>query len=408
MAPPPVKSKQARPIQQRDTSIWDILADAKGKGKGKGKDMAETEPPTPKLSKRKSLSKSIADDPKPLSAPKDNTRRSYKGKKRTSFVGEPRSIGSVIDLVDDHQATSIPARTRGRPSLPNTSINGSMVSSDAFPPPQKRQRIVHDFDDDRPPVSQFSPHVDLSSPSKSRQSRHSQRRKVTSHAAPEPAPPKPQNLMIHTPSKAKIAAPLEPTSSVKRIKLIVRRPPPTYTNPRQRPPPPRFGNSLSSLLSSYVMLDGNERSSVELEHDARQKAIFMEQVYSLQKQGRMLLRPDLATVADRNAVSVEIKRSMDAWDHIVEEMQDHRGERDTGQQIAASIAKKMRAHWESLALKEGSARIAEEKRMKKLAKTRSIMVVTEWKKAVFVRAIHLGVASLINLVTDDIAWRTFL
>lgn len=156
------------------------------------------------------------------------------------------------------------------------------------------------------------------------------------------------------------------------------------------------------------MLDGNERSSVELEHDARQKAIFMEQVYSLQKQGRMLLRPDLATVADRNAVSVEIKRSMDAWDHIVEEMQDHRGERDTGQQIAASIAKKMRAHWESLALKEGSARIAEEKRMKKLAKTRSIMVVTEWKKAVFVRAIHLGVASLINLVTDDIAWRTFL
>ena len=370
--------------------------------------MAETEPPTPKLSKRKSLSKSIADDPNPLSAPKDSTRRSYKGKKRTSFVGEPRSIGSVIDLVDDHQATSIPARTRGRPSLPTTSINGSMVSSDAFPPPQKRQRIVHDFDDDRPPVSQFSPHVDLSSPSKSRQSRHSQRRKVTSHAAPEPAPPKPQNLMIHTPSKAKIAAPLEPTSSVKRIKLIVRRPPPTYTNPRQRPPPPRFGHSLSSLLSSYVMLDGNERSSVELEHDARQKAIFMEKVYSLQKQGRMLLRPDLATVADRNAVSVEIKRGMDAWDHIVEEMQDHRGERDTGQQIAASIAKKMRAHWESLALKEGSARIAEEKRMKKLAKTRSIMVVTEWKKAVFVRAIHLGVASLINLVTDDIAWRTFL
>ena len=72
----------------------------------------------------------------------------------------------------------------------------------------------------------------------------------------------------------------------------------------------------------------------------------------------------------------------------------------TGVQVAASVAAKVRGYWEGMAVREERARLAEERRLKALAKATIRLVVGEWKKAVFVRRFSLVVSAVLCLRVD--------
>ncbi|KZT03925.1 uncharacterized protein LAESUDRAFT_728619 [Laetiporus sulphureus 93-53] len=183
--------------------------------------------------------------------------------------------------------------------------------------------------------------------------------------------------------------PLEPSSHVKstvrRIKLIVRRPDPVYSSPLQRPPLPRYGESLSDFLSSFAVLDGKELDATELQELARKEAAFLNRVDRLHKEGRFFptSRSD-DTVGRSRSPSDLYDQHEDPWAHVLDAVKAKALHRPlTGHQVAAQVASRMRAYWESRAVKEDKIKVQEEKRLRALAKATVKMVVAEWKKAVY-------------------------
>ena len=86
----------------------------------------------------------------------------------------------------------------------------------------------------------------------------------------------------------------------------------------------------------------------------------------------------------------------DIWTDIVPaaiSMKKLFASRMSGKQIAASIAAKVKVYWENMAIKEDKARVAEERRLRQLAKSVLKEVIAEWKKAVFVRCSCLVIYS---------------
>lgn len=200
----------------------------------------------------------------------------------------------------------------------------------------------------------------------------------------------------------------------------MRRPPPSYTNPRQRPPPPRFQSSLESFLRSYTTLNDQDQTEDNLQKMAAQEAVLRKKIDRLQKLGRFFPFTEAASSTSNNSVSAsdgnhvggsgaggdssssnsnkisllprEPQRPKDAWDHVIEAV-THRN-RNTlvkGRQVAAQVASRIQGYWDQRALREKTARVQEEKRLRALAKATIKMVTSEWKKAVFVRYhMHLG------------------
>jgi len=226
-------------------------------------------------------------------------------------------------------------------------------------------------------------------------------------------PPEPR-LAAH-PSKSSLSrAPdelpsISRTSSIKRVRLIVRKPPPSYSNPRQKPPPPKFASNLTNFLSSYMSLDEQEQTLETLETLAQKEAAFREKIDRLHKQGRFLPflygdsfkglasgkatpAPVLAITANSNAR--DPRRTKDVWEHIVETIV-HRGRHGgggsaflfRGRQVATQVANRIQVYWDQSAVREDRARVQEERRVRALAKATVKMVVAEWKKAVFVSVV---------------------
>ena len=196
------------------------------------------------------------------------------------------------------------------------------------------------------------------------------------------------------------------TSSIKRVRLIVRKPPPSYSNPRQKPPPPKFASNLTDFLSSYMSLDEQEQTSETLETLAQKEAALREKIEGLHKQGRFVpflygeslkgLSPGKPTPAPVLAITAnpnvrDARRSKDAWEHIVETIV-HSGRAGgggsgflvRGRQVAAQVASRIQAYWDQSVVREDKARVQEEKRLRALAKATVKLAVAEWKKAVFV------------------------
>lgn len=212
-------------------------------------------------------------------------------------------------------------------------------------------------------------------------------------------PSKPPEPCLAAPSSKSLEPPfISRTSSIKRVRLIVRKPPPSYSNPRQKPPAPTFASNLTDFLSSYMALDEHEQTLEALETLARQEAAFREKIERLQKQGRFMPflygekatpAPVLAITANPNAR--DPRRSKDAWEHVVETIV-HRGRHGggssgflvRGRHVAAQVANRIQAYWDQSVVREDRARVQEEKRVRALAKATVKMVVAEWKKAVFV------------------------
>ncbi|KAI6046432.1 hypothetical protein EDC04DRAFT_3006780 [Pisolithus marmoratus] len=201
------------------------------------------------------------------------------------------------------------------------------------------------------------------------------------------------------------AAPLPKTTpSIKRIRLIVRRPPPSYTSPNQRPPPPRFQSSLESFLRSYTTINDQDQTETTLQTIAMQEAALRNKLDRLQRLGRFFPYTELSSSASFGSVSGgssiggnnwndlskcsllprEPQRPKDAWDYVVEAVvQRGRHGLVRGRQVAAHIANRIQVYWDQHASKEKAAKIQEEKRLRTLAKATIKMVTSEWKKAVF-------------------------
>ena len=186
--------------------------------------------------------------------------------------------------------------------------------------------------------------------------------------------------------------------TIKRIKLIVREPPPSFSSPRQRPPPPAFGKDISAFLSSYINIDGKDYTEEALESAARQQVRLLKRIGSLKSQGRLLLDADtaLALKATGEAGSKNLSalttdalhRPNDVWATIIAEviavrntMSRHRFGR--GGVIASSIVSKLDTRWANLRAREGREAQAEEKRLRVLARMTLRLVQNEWKKVVF-------------------------
>lgn len=222
----------------------------------------------------------------------------------------------------------------------------------------------------------------------------------------------PESRLVAHPSKTSLShVPDEPpsisrTSSIKRVRLIVRKPPPSYTNPRQKPPPPKFASNLTDFLSSYMSLGEQEQTVEALETLAQKEAALRERIERLHKQGRFgpfLYGESFKGLASGKATPVPVptimanpnardsRRSKDVWEHIVETIV-HRGRHGgggggflvRGRQVAAQVANRIQAYWDQSAVREDKARAQEEKRVRALAKATVKIVVAEWKKAVFV------------------------
>jgi helicase SWR1 len=196
-------------------------------------------------------------------------------------------------------------------------------------------------------------------------------------------PPLP-NHKARAPSAANgVLAPPPPKFMIKRIKLLVRPPPPSLSSPLQRPLPTKHGSSLTAFLDSYMTLNDNDVTPEVVDDSATKDAAILERIDSLRRHGRLLLGTDFVNV-------VQPKREPDHWDSVIDSVVTRGSKRTNGgRQVAKQIAGKIQAYWDGFAAREDKAKVQEEKRLRALAKATIKAVVNEWKKAVFVRIVQL-------------------
>jgi len=127
---------------------------------------------------------------------------------------------------------------------------------------------------------------------------------------------------------------------------------------------------------------------------AQRDAAVMNRIDSFRRQGRLLPSSD-EFVSNHMAngvngkpsalVAVEPKRGPDLWDYMISVVTAQaRVRKSHGRHVASQIASKIQAYWDGYAAKKDKAILQEEKRLRALAKSTVKMVISEWKKAVFV------------------------
>lgn len=204
--------------------------------------------------------------------------------------------------------------------------------------------------------------------------------------------------------------PTLPKINIKRVKLVVRRPPPPLTNPRQRPPPALYNSSLPAYLSSYQTIDDEDVDASTVEQNATADATTLERVNLFRSQGRFIPGTDVlfGTTAPTAAAFPTPQRSQDTWDHVVEAVAaqwKQRKKKSTGVQIAAQIGRMVQAYWDGQAARQDKAKAQEERRLRMLAKATIKLVTNEWKKAVFVCCLVFFAGVLLIEVFVSVAYK---
>ena len=188
-------------------------------------------------------------------------------------------------------------------------------------------------------------------------------------------------MLTELPSPSKV--------NVKRIRLIVRRPPLPLTNPRQRPPLPKFKWSLNALLSSYTCI-GEDEPDIDLatlERNAEAEAEILERVQEFCRDGRFLpgTQTLFGTKHDVGEYHPPQRTSTDIWDDVLKAVVARsRPKKSLGKQITSQIANKIQTHFDNQESKKVKAKEAEERRLRNLAKSTMKLVIGEWKKGIFV------------------------
>lgn len=320
--------------------------------------------------------------------------RQAKGKQR---VREPLSLegpsGSkeVVGQLAGISASQIHAHQKRLPV--------SVDSSHADPPYEtssRKKRKVAILEHDRPP--DVMPELDIPSLTASLM----QPKVLTSlkHPSNRHNKTRPIHLEIpHTvPTPSSVIEsykpPSKPPLTIRRVKLIVRRPPPALSHPNQRPSGPKFGESLSSLLTSYINHDSKELSANplpdEIIQSAQAQATFWTRVDTLKRAGKLFYIPDSDGLdpSGRLASHGDIRRDPDVWDFVLDEMIAYgkvRTRSPSGVQVAAQIAARVRAYWDAMSLKEDKMRVQEEQKRRVMARKLARDVTSAWSKALAVR-----------------------
>ncbi|KAG1854196.1 SNF2 family N-terminal domain-containing protein [Suillus subalutaceus] len=181
----------------------------------------------------------------------------------------------------------------------------------------------------------------------------------------------PPAMIREPPTLFQLPSEVEPPQSqfnIRRVKLIVRPPPPLYSNPRQQPPRPRFHSSLSGFLNSYVSINDSDLREDDLNLMVQKKVALLDKMESFRQQGRLIMSKTRGGVGFH-----EPKQCRDTWDVILEAItQRSRREQVKGRVIAAQISTRIKAQ-----------KCTEERRLRALAKATVKVVTSEWKKAVF-------------------------
>ncbi|VDC05103.1 unnamed protein product [Peniophora sp. CBMAI 1063] len=305
-----------------NSRIWDVLSGGKPFKKGYGKPI-----PSPRA-----VEPTVASISAPLPL-----KGGEHGKSRVEAPGTPT-----------------PKRPRGRPRKnPRPATEMESVVDDASSPRKRRKTEA----------------VFVSVPSE----------RINMPFTPPPAAPvsRHRSYSQYTPGS-------QPSSPVRRVKLIVRTPEPYYSSPAQKPPPQVHAGSLSAALDSF----DSARPKEDLNAQARADAAVLERVAALRKSGRMLLSPSEVEALDPGE---DVVRDVDqhpqrtVWDFVVEDVRlwHESHDFDTGPRTAATVASKVKGYWEAYSAKEDKARLMEEKRLRGLAKATIKLVIGEWKKAVY-------------------------
>ncbi|KAK7057725.1 helicase SWR1 [Favolaschia claudopus] len=244
-------------------------------------------------------------------------------------------------------------------------------------------------------------------------------RRTAAHRPQVPLPPLPHRRTV-----------VAPPSPIKRIKLVVRRPPPrNLSHPKQRPPPPQFNSSLSAFLGSWneiadqtFLADGQQADSsgdAEMLKVAEKEAAIRERVEQMKRAGQWFgsdsfreSRFNAAHLAGKSGSAtpldgttsggaaigiVDATNSGDLWAAVVHSVIDYgrkthahsssssisKTSKTRGALVAAQVASKIQGYWDGEAAKLEKGRIIEERRLKALAKSVMKDVVGEWKKALF-------------------------
>lgn len=183
-----------------------------------------------------------------------------------------------------------------------------------------------------------------------------------------------------------------PTFNIKKVKLVLRRPPFPITNPKQRPPPAKYNSSLATFLTSYTTHNGRNIDEKTLEQEIITDAAVMERTEQFRKEGRFIPGTDAIfgfNVDTTSSFTTPQRTQKDHWDHVVEAAISESKlwrRRPSGRQIAAQVASKIQAYWDGQEAKKEKVKFQEERRLRALAKHTIKMVTQEWKKAVFVSA----------------------
>lgn len=336
-----------------------------------------TEPELPLSAKSKGKQKAV--DSVNGTAPVESVTPNKPGKvKAISQPPKLRALAPILPVDGEASISSGPVRGKKR----NIAVD-SPTGSPAAPPSAKKKRKFQEFF-----VSEVAeipnglghkptgPDDMLLDPSQI-----SARRKSLRH---------PPAMIREPPTLSQLPSEVEPPQSqynIRRVKLIVRPPPPLYSNPRQQPPRPRFHSSLSNFLNSYVSINDLDLREDDLNLMAQKKATLLDKMESFRQQGRLIV--DNATFNEMSKTRsgssfYESKQDRDTWDVVLEAItQRSRREQVKGRVIAAQISTRIKAYWDQRAQREDKAKMHEERRLRALAKATIKMVTSEWKKAVF-------------------------
>ena len=312
------------------------------------------------------------------------TKPKRKGKEKESSIGyEAKSVvppGSIEPVAPPGESASALGSHPRRRSV--------MGPPPVLPIPQKKRKLDH-----AETVDGFAVTGSSATPTQSRKAdEHALATSGNEHAAPTSDRVRTLRASVRS-DKSLIEAitslpPASPSPTIKRIRLIVRKPVPTLSSPLQRLPLPKFGESLTALLSSYSAPEDIDLDEPGLRALRQHDLKVWRTIDALRRQGRMLFRPPDDDMSPREFPEVDTRREPDAWDAVLEAVQK-RAEVQlvSGEYVAAQVASRVQAYWDIRAIREDKARAQEEKRLRALAKTTIRMVTAEWKRAVFVSSI---------------------
>ncbi|KAF4600068.1 swr1 complex component [Pleurotus pulmonarius] len=326
----------------------------------------------------------------------------------------------------DRKLVEGPVSRQSQASSPRTILpEPTSVSVGPRKSTRKSVSIVPD-----PPILHLQPHSDVESianltATPLRRGRSRKRRKTEPVLAYLPSAQKPNGVSLRadstrlTPDPPALQPPNGPPErtsfqtvstepslpkfNIKRIKLLVRRPPPTISHPRQRPAPARFNTSVSALLTSYRTLNDRELNAEAFETSAGKDAEIHERVELFRKQGRFIPGTDVlfGTKPQEGSFTTPQRTTNDVWDEVVVEASAagrSRLKKSTGKTISAQIAAKIQGYWDAQASKKDRAKVVEERRLRALAKATVKLVANEWKRVL----LHIREQERLKLEAEEI------